>query len=32
MWLAGAIPEQNINNGEKIGGAPAKKLTIAIPI
>jgi hypothetical protein len=32
MYLAGTKPEQKMNNGEKIGGAPARKLTVAIPM
>jgi hypothetical protein len=32
MYLAGTKPEQKINNGEEIGGAPARKLTVAIPM
>jgi hypothetical protein len=32
MYLAGTKPELKINNGEKIGGAPARKLTVSIPM
>jgi hypothetical protein len=32
MYLAGTKLEQNINNGEKIGGTPGRKFTVAIPM
>jgi hypothetical protein len=32
MYIAGTKPEQKSNNGEKIGGAPVRKLTVAIPM
>jgi hypothetical protein len=32
MYLAGTKPEHKINNGENIGGAPARTLTVAIPM
>jgi hypothetical protein len=32
MYLAGNKPEQNMYNGEKIDGDPARKFTVAIPM